>query len=121
MPREYLSTELSRRVREAAKHRCGYCRRPQHLVFGPLEIEHIIPKAADGSNEETNLWLSCSICNRHKSNRVMAVDSTTGAEVPLFNPRLQHWPDHFRWSDDGLRIIGLTPIGRATVDALHLA
>lgn len=32
----------------------------------------------------------------------------------------EKWSEHFRWSDDGLRIIGLTPIGRATVAALHL-
>jgi hypothetical protein len=41
--------------------------------------------------------------------------------VPLFNPRTQNWFEHFRWSEDGLRIIGLTPSGRATVGALHLS
>jgi hypothetical protein len=41
--------------------------------------------------------------------------------VALFNPRTQKWFDHFRWSDDGLYILGLTPIGRATVLALHLS
>jgi len=41
-------------------------------------------------------------------------------EVPLFNPRSQRWSDHFRWSDDGIRIIGLTPAGRGTVLASRL-
>jgi hypothetical protein len=41
--------------------------------------------------------------------------------VPLFNPRTQVWAEHFGWSDDGIRIIGSTPIGRATVVALHLS
>jgi hypothetical protein len=39
----------------------------------------------------------------------------------LFNPRIQKWPDHFGWTADGLRIVGKTPSGRATVAALHLA
>jgi hypothetical protein len=29
--------------------------------------------------------------------------------------------EHFRWSADGLRIIGLTPVGRATVVTLRLS
>jgi hypothetical protein len=42
--------------------------------------------------------------------------------VPLFNPRVQDWFEHFRWADDGLRIVGLTAVvGRATVAALHLS
>jgi hypothetical protein len=41
--------------------------------------------------------------------------------VPLFNPRTQPWFEHFRWSEDGIGIIGQTPIGRATVEALHMS
>ena len=41
--------------------------------------------------------------------------------VPLFNPRTQNWFEHFAWTADGLRIIGLTPVGRATVAAMHLS
>jgi hypothetical protein len=121
MPRDYLPADLIRRVQEAARHRCGYCLSPQHLVFAPLHIEHIRPRAADGANDEFNLWLSCAICNGHKSDRMCALDPDSGEEVPLFNPREQRWSEHFRWSEDGLRIIGLTSIGRATVIALHLA
>src|SRR5262249_47721993 len=44
----------------------------------------------------------------------------TGQTMPLFHPRTQIWAEHFSWSQDGLRIVGLTPIGRATVAALHL-
>jgi hypothetical protein len=40
--------------------------------------------------------------------------------VPLFNPRLQRWSDHFEWSADGIQIVGLTMIGRATVIALQM-
>jgi hypothetical protein len=86
-----------------------------------LEIEHIIPLAKNGSNSEANLWLACPLCNAHKSDKITATDPDTGNVVPLFNPRHQNWAEHFRWADAGLRIIGLTPVGRATVAALHLS
>ena len=121
MARPYISAALDRRVRAAAQNRCGYCLSPQHLVMARLEIEHIIPVSQGGSSEESNLWLACPLCSRSKSDRTMAVDSETGDTVPLFNPHTQIWSEHFFWSEDGIRIIGATPIGRATVDALHLS
>jgi hypothetical protein len=120
MRREYLPLELVRRVRESARNRCGYCLSPQRLVMARLEVEHVIPKAKRGSDDESNLWLSCPLRNRHKADRTHATDPETGSEVELFHPRLQRWSEHFRWSEDGLRIIGLTPTGRATVGALRL-
>jgi hypothetical protein len=121
MPHEYLPLDVVRRVRDAAQHRCGYCLSPQRLVLARLEIEHIIPRSRGGTSDESNLWLGCPLCNRHKADRTWAADPQTSQEVPLFNPRHQRWSEHFRWSEDGLRIEGLTPIGRATVAALHLA
>jgi hypothetical protein len=49
-----------------------------------------------------------------------AVDPLTEVTVPLFHPRLQRWTHHFRWSEDGTRILGMTSNGRATVAALKL-
>lgn len=60
------------------------------------------------------------MCNRAKGDRTSATDPETGEAVPLFNPRQQCWSEHFRRSDAGLRIVGQTPTGRATVAALHL-
>lgn len=120
MARSRVSADLDRRVRDAAGNRCGYCQSPQHLVMAPLEIEHIIPLAHDGTDIETNLWLACPLCNSHKSDKMSGIDSETGQSHPLFNPRTQQWNEHFRWSEDGIRVIGLTPTGRATVNALHL-
>jgi hypothetical protein len=120
MPRDYLPVDLVRRVRAAARHRCGYCLSPQRLVMARLEVEHVIPLARGGTDEESNLWLSCPLCNRSKGDRTAATDPETGAVEPLFHPRRQRWSDHFGWSEDGLRILGRTPTGRATVAALHL-
>jgi hypothetical protein len=108
-------------VREAARYRCGYCLSPQHLVMARLEVEHSIPVARGGTDDETNLWLACPICNGHKSDKIQAADPETGVISPLFNPRMQRWSEHFAWGDGGLRIIGTTPLGRATVAALHLS
>jgi hypothetical protein len=41
-------------------------------------------------------------------------------QVPLFNPRQDDWSEHFEWSADGLQVIGLATVGRATVEALAL-
>jgi len=120
MARVYIPVEVERRVRAAAGNRCGYCLSPQHLVMGRLEIEHLIPHSKGGKSEESNLWLSCALCNRYKADRTEFEDSITAETVPLFNPRTQNWFEHFRWASDGLRIVGLTPVGRATVAALHL-
>jgi HNH endonuclease len=121
MGRVYISVEVDRRVRAAAGNRCGYCLSPQHLVMARLEIEHLVPRAKGGSHDEANLWLSCPICNRHKSDKISGVDPETGETLALFNPRTQVWTEHFQWSADGLRIVGKTPIGRATVAALCLS
>jgi len=86
-----------------------------------LEIEHIVPLARGGSDDENNLWLACPICNGHKSDKITGTDPQDGVVAALFNPRKQIWREHFLWADDGIHIIGITPTGRATVAALHLS
>jgi hypothetical protein len=85
-----------------------------------MELDHLIPEALGGSNEEENLWLACSLCNDAKGCRIASEDPTSGEVVRLFNPRHQDWHAHFRWSVDGFLLIGLTPTGRATVATLRL-
>jgi hypothetical protein len=85
-----------------------------------MHIKHLIPRAQGGSSERSNLWLSCARCNSYKVTQTEALDPQTGSRVALFNPRTQRWSEHFPWSDDGVRILGLTPAGRATVEVLRL-
>lgn len=115
-----VAEAVRQRVRAAAGDRCGYCLSPQHLVMGRLEIEHIIPRALGGGDDESNLWLSCSLCNRYKGAQIEAADPLTGEVVPLYNPRTDNWHEHFSWGADGAKIVGLTAMGRATATALKL-
>ncbi len=111
---------IERRVRTAAKDRCGYCRGAQKYILGKLELDHIYPEARGGTDDEKNLWLACRLCNGFKGVQTRGRDPLTGRRVRLFNPRRQLWSRHFAWSDDGTRIHGLTACGRATVVALQL-
>jgi hypothetical protein len=73
-----------------------------------------------GSNNEDNLALACRRCNEIRYNFTTGIDPITQAKMPLFNPRQQQWSEHFIWSADALRLIGVTAIGRATCNRLDL-
>lgn len=108
------------RIAEVANYRCGYCLL-QEVVSGiPLTIEHILPKALGGTDDDENLWLSCRICNERKGKLIEAIDPDTGMLVPLFNPRTQNWHTHFVWRESGIWIGGKSAIGRATIETLAL-
>jgi len=115
-----ISNETRRKIREAAENRCGYCLSHQRYTMSKLEIEHIVPKSKGGSDAEENLWLSCGLCNRYKGTQTEALEAETQTIAALFNPRRQIWTEHFAWSADETQIIGVTPTGRATVNALKL-
>lgn len=120
MSRTYIPKVLRDAVTAQARHRCGYCLTAEAIVGTPMELEHLIPESLGGLTEEGNLWLACSLCNDHKNDRIAALDPVTGAVVRLFDPRHQVWSEHFQWSFEGDRILGLTPTGRATVAVLNL-
>jgi hypothetical protein len=107
-------------VARRAGGRCEYCRAPQTACGYRFHLEHIIPIARGGPDALTNRALACASCNLPKGDRVGAPDPRTGLEVRLFHQREDAWSDHFRWSKDGQRILGRTPIGRATVAALDM-
>jgi hypothetical protein len=111
---------LREQVAAEARHRCGYCLTDQGVSGAQMHIEHIVPRVRGGPTVRPNLWLSCAWRNSFKGTRVAALDPVTGVEVPLFNPRDQVWSAHFQWDQGGTWIVGLTPAGRATVEALRL-
>ena len=120
MSEKYVPAELRRLVQARARGLCEYCRSQQRFSPQPFSTEHITAYALGGSTVAENLAQACQGCNGHKFIKVQAVDPITGNLVPLFNPRTQRWRDHFAWSADAKYITGLTPTGRATVEALRM-
>lgn len=120
MTPSHIPSALREQVRALARNRCGYCLTHQSLAYDTLEIDHIIPEAAGGGNELSNLWLACRPCNRYKSAQTYGTDPQTGQKARLFDPRRQSWEEHFTWSADGCTVVGRTACGRATVAALQI-
>src|SRR5437870_12114424 len=116
--RRTVSVAMGHRVRQQARHRCGYYLCSEILLGMPMEFDHLIPQAAGGTIREENLWLACRRCNAFKGKQTHVHDLDSAEWVALFNPRQQTWIDHFAWSEDGAEIIAKTPCGRATVAAL---
>jgi hypothetical protein len=74
---------VSPRVRfdifERDRFTCTYCgRTPPHVL---LELDHVIPRARDGSDDPSNLTTSCEDCNRGKAARLLNPDA-----VPMITP-----------------------------------
>ena len=113
-------TRVTGRQKEAVSRRarglCEYCRSPSHYSTQVFSAEHIIPRSAGGPTAADNLALACQGCNNHKYTKTEAPDPATNAMVPLYHPRRDRWSDHFAWSEDATIVIGLTPMGRATVE-----
>jgi hypothetical protein len=118
--RSNISETLQLQVRERALGLCEYCHTHETWQYVPFTLDHVIPLSLGGQTVAENLALACFHCNRRKSNRTKAIDTQTNEEVNLYNPRLYAWSEHFIWSGDGLTIIAVTPIGRATVDGFDL-
>jgi hypothetical protein len=90
------------------------------VATAPFAVEHVYPAARGGATTEDNLALACSGCNGHKYDKTEAYDPVTCSVVPLYHPRRDAWREHFIWNEDFTHLIGLTPTGRATVEALCL-
>jgi len=114
----YISEAIQNQVRKRAKFLCEYCHASEQWQYVSFTVDHVIPLTKGGTNSIDNLALACFHCNRQKSDKLKAFDEQSLSEVPLFNPRIDSWQEHFIWSTDTLSIIGLTPTGRATVAAL---
>ena len=113
-----IPESLRRLVIARAQNRCEYCTLSQLGQAATFHIDHVIPLVVGGSTTADNLALACVSCSLRKGARQNIEDPQTGQIVPIFNPRQQTWREHFAWND--VWVVGLTPIGRATVNALQL-
>jgi hypothetical protein len=114
-----IPAHLSQAVRERAGHACEYCRVPA-IAYATVTfpVDHVIARQHGGETVLSNLALSCLNCNGYKGPNIAGNDPVSGKLVRLFHPRRNRWATHFRWV--GPRILGRTPVGRATAEVLRL-
>lgn len=113
-----IDRALRRRVIERAGNRCEYCQMPADFESAPFQIDHVRPQKHRGPTTADNLAWACFSCNNHKGPNLAGIDANTGDLARLFNPREDRWEEHFAW--DGPRLVGVTAIGRATIDVLGI-
>ena len=113
-----MNETLARLVRQRAGSVCEYCRLPGAATSAAFEIDHIIARKHGGPTVLENLALACARCNRYKGADFMAFDLNTQQPVPLFNPRVHNWDDHF--TSQQAQLIGLTLTGELTLKLLRI-
>jgi len=133
VPRHDPHDRLIRQVvRLRARDSCEYCLLP---TTGQFQIDHVIPNARwqdymdsllsdieppdigrHGPDHLDNFAWSCAFCNAAKRQRVGA--RIASQMIRLFDPRIDHWPDHFTFMHHYLFIVGVTPLGVATQQIL---
>ena len=120
MSNRYIPVNIKSAVIKRANGRCEYCHSWAHNAIHTFPIDHILPLDKEGETILENLAYSCGGYNGFKSYKITAIDPLTKNEVSIFNPRVHKWKTHFAWSNNYLEVIGLTPIGRATIVLLKL-
>lgn len=113
-----IPVSLRRLVIQRANNRCEYCGISQDGQVATFHVDHIVPAMANGKTISENLALACVSCSLRKGARQQIKDLETGEAISFFNPRQQLWKEHFAW--DGVQVIGLSALGRATVQSLDL-
>lgn len=120
MVRKKIPKKIKEEVKVRAHGCCEYCQVLSSFCPSPFPNDHIDPRSKGGSDKPSNLAFICNGCNWLKSDKTEGLDPKTGQLVPLFHPRKHDWIKHFKWTEGNLMVVGLTPIGRATIEALQL-
>jgi len=107
------------RVIERAGNVCEYCHLPQFAQpFVTFHIDHVVPSQHRRDDSLDNLCLSCQSCNLHKGTNLSTVDPNSDAVIPVFNPRIDRWTDHFKFVDSV--VVGVTTVGQGTIKLLAM-
>jgi hypothetical protein len=115
-----ISSSLRQQIRQRAYFLCEYCHSSEAASASLFTIDHLVPQSLGGTDKADNLALACHRCNGRRYNFTEGFDPITQSSQALFNPRQENWSEHFIWSENGEKILGLTPIGRATVERLDM-
>lgn len=113
----YVSAALRRIVETRANRVCEYCLIHESDTYFGCQVEHIISEKHGGPTTAENLAYACTFCNRAKGTDIGAFAASTGEVTRFYNPRLDHWSDHF--SLNGVVLEPRTAIGEATAKILR--
>jgi HNH endonuclease len=111
--RKTISDKIRLIVAKRAEFRCEYCRIHSDDLFLSFEIDHIIALKHGGGNHPDNLAYACPHCNQHKGSDFATLLNDFNDIVRLFNPRIDHWFDHFEAING--EILAQTRIGEASI------
>ncbi len=112
----YVSVELRRLVTARAEGLCEYCLIHEDDTYLGCQVDHIIAEKHGGPTQQDNLAYACTFCNRSKGADLASILPVSGELVRLFNPRSDHWGDHFSLADGWIH--GQTSIGIVTARTL---
>ncbi len=112
----YVDTDLRRLVESRANHLCEYCLIREDDTYLGCQVDHVIAEKHGGRTEAENLCNSCTFCNRSKGTDVGSIAPSTGEFTRFYNPRTDHWSEHFQLN--GIVIDPRTPIGEVTARIL---
>ncbi len=85
--KKYISKSIVRRLIEIQGNDCAYCMLP----MTDIHIEHIIPISIGGTNNISNLVLSCPRCNQLAANLVFQTLERKREWIMARRDRLQQW------------------------------
>ena len=113
-----ISQQQRQNIARRANYRCEYCLLHQEQSIKSHQADHVIPQKHGGSDLDHNMAWACFLCNAAKGSEVAAYDPVTAELVPIFNPRIHLWNDHFSIANG--TILAHTAIGRVTILVLQL-
>jgi hypothetical protein len=105
-------------VAHRARNRCEYCQLPEQFTQVPFQLDHVIAAKHEGPTVAENLAYACLHCNSYKGPNLAGRDYERNQTVRLYDPRSDHWDDHFEWEGPVLR--PRTSIGKVTIAVLRI-
>jgi 5-methylcytosine-specific restriction endonuclease McrA len=108
----FIPEKLRAFIAQRADFRCEYCLVHQEDLMLTCQIDHVISVKHGGLTEPGNLAFCCLICNINKGSDIGTILFPTHEFVRFFNPRNDHWSDHFELKN--ALILPKTKIGEAT-------
>ena len=108
------------KVSKRAGKICEYCLAPELALNFLFEVEHTIPRVLGGKTELENSALACRSCNIFKSDHLSGINESGLNTERLYNPRKDDWTEHFYIDLENFMILGLSEIGKGTINRLRL-